>query len=334
VRGTVNGERIERTTGFRTRRESLAVLKQMEKEAAEDRLRLPSDPTFASATARYQRNGGDGRFTDKLIEAVGDKPLKLIDQDFVDDLAHELYPEASPATRNRQVYTPIIAVLRSAGVAKLIRRPKGAQGEARVAWLWPEQANKLAKAAHEVHPELSILIILILATGMRLSEALGLRCADIRLTEKHAILKKTKNGKPRSLRLSSDAIDALVQHPRGLTGREKLFPWSKSGALYKLARKAYERAGIDTEGEPFHILRHTYATWMRRYAGAGESDLIDTGAWDDAQSVRRYAHAAQGDMDGLLEKLPVPRLGYPVARNTQKTPTDGCLAVESGPDIQ
>jgi integrase len=314
IRGTVNGERIERSTGFTTRREADGYLKKALKEVAEDRLRLPSDPTFASAAARYQRNGGDGRFIDKLIEAIGDKPLKLIDQDFVDDLAHELYPEASPATRNRQCYTPLIAVLRSAGVAKLIRRPKGAQGEARTGWLWPEQAGKLVKAAHEVHPELAILIVLILSTGARLSEALGLRCSDLRLTERHAFIAKTKNGKPRSLYLPPAAIDALYQHPRGLTGRQKLFPWSKSGQLYKIARKAYERAGIDTEGEPFHILRHSYATWMRRYSGAAEADLINTGAWDDAQSVRRYAHAVKGDTHGLVDNLPVPRIGYPVAR--------------------
>jgi len=70
---TVNGERIERSTGFTTRREADGYLKKALKEVAEDRLRLPSDPTFASAAARYQRNGGDGGFIDKLIEAIGDK---------------------------------------------------------------------------------------------------------------------------------------------------------------------------------------------------------------------------------------------------------------------
>jgi hypothetical protein len=42
--------------------------------------------------------------------------------------------------------------------------------------------------------------------------------------------------------------------------------------------------------------------------------LINTGAWDDAQSVRRYAHAVKGDTHGLVDNLPVPRIGYPVAR--------------------
>lgn len=37
----------------------------------------------------------------------------------------------------------------------------------------------------------------------------------------------------------------------------------------------------------FHIFRHTYATWMRRYAGADEATLIATGAWKDAKSVKR-----------------------------------------------
>ena len=161
---------------------------------------------------------------------------------------------------------------------------------------------------------MSILIVLLLATGARLSEALRLRCSDIRLTESHALVPKTKNGKPRSLYLSPDAIHALMQHPRGLKRDGKLFPWSKGSFIYKLAGRAYGRAGIDDHNAPFHILRHTYGTWMRRYSGAGESDLIDTGAWDDAESVRRYAHSVKGDSDQLVDKLPVPRIGYPVAR--------------------
>jgi integrase len=346
IRGTVNGERIERSTGFTTRREAEAYLKKAQRELAEDRLRMPSDPTFASATMKYLRDNPGARFIDKLLEEVGDTPLKLIDQDFIDDLAHKLYPDASPATRNRQVFTPVIAIMRSAGISKLIRRPKGAQGEARTAWLWPEDAGKLAKAAHGVHPELAILIVLILSTGARLSEALGLRCTDIRITEKHAFVPKTKNGQPRSLYLPPAAIDALLQHPRGLKRDGKLFPWSKGSYIYKLAGRAYEAAGIDDHNAPFHILRHTYGTWMRRYSGAGEADLIDTGAWQDADSVRRYAHAVQGDSHALVDKMPVPRIGYPVARrplpetdqnvsspgdsgNTQKTPADGCLTTES-----
>jgi integrase len=315
VRGTIDGERIEKSTGFTTRREAEAVRKKMQKEADEGKLRLPSDPTFASAAERYLRGGGEARFLDKIIEELGSTPLKLIDQDVVDDLAHELYPEATPATRNRQCYSPIIAILRSAGVAKLIRRPKGAQGEMRTAWLWPEQAGKLVKAAHEIHPELAIMFVLILSTGARLSEALGLRCSDLRLTEKHAFVAKTKNGRPRSLYLPPAAIGALMQHPRGLKRDGKLFPWTRGSALYKLARKAYEGCGVDPQGEPFHILRHSYATWMRRYSGAGESDLIDTGAWDDAVSVRRYAHAVNGDTHALVDNLPLPHIGYPVGLN-------------------
>ncbi len=39
------------------------------------------------------------------------------------------------------------------------------------------------------------------------------------------------------------------------------------------------------------VLRHTYATWLRLYAGADLKALLDTGAWRDLKSVARYTHA-------------------------------------------
>jgi integrase len=326
VRGTVNGERIERTTGCTVRREAEIVLKRMQKEADQDRLRLPSDPTFDDACRRYLRDARDGRFLERIKEEIGNTPLKLIDQDTVDDLAWELYPEGSPATRNRQVYTPIIAVLRHSGIGTLIKRPKGAGGEQRDVWLWPQDTDKLITAAWKRDPELAVMLILILSTGVRLSEALGLNCTDLRLTERHAFVRDTKNGESRSLYITDTCFDALLRHPRGLKRDSKLFRFYRGSAFYKLLKQAYADAGVDHQGAPVHILRHTYATWMKRYGGATDRDLLETGAWKDLASVRRYSHMAKDATNPLADKLPVPRLGYPTSRqiNTQETPTDGC----------
>jgi hypothetical protein len=40
----------------------------------------------------------------------------------------------------------------------------------------------------------------------------------------------------------------------------------------------------------FHTFCHTYATWMRRYAGRDTKGLVGTGRWRSEQSASRYAH--------------------------------------------
>jgi hypothetical protein len=83
-------------------------------------------PNFASATSDYLDAGGEARFLPPLIKHFQETPLSAIDQRAIDQAAIELYANASPATRNRQVHTPVSAILRHAGVAMVLRRPKGA----------------------------------------------------------------------------------------------------------------------------------------------------------------------------------------------------------------
>jgi integrase len=54
----------------------------------------------------------------------------------------------------------------------------------------------------------------------------------------------------------------------------------------------------------FHTFRHTWATWMRRYAGADVEALVATGNWRDRRSAARYAHAVAKDERNQVERLP------------------------------
>jgi integrase len=40
----------------------------------------------------------------------------------------------------------------------------------------------------------------------------------------------------------------------------------------------------------FHLFRHTWATWMRRYAGMDTAGLVETGAWKSRVSASVYEH--------------------------------------------
>ena len=53
-----------------------------------------------------------------------------------------------------------------------------------------------------------------------------------------------------------------------------------------------------------HVLCHTWATWMRRYAGTDLRGLIATGRWRDLKSVARYQHAVQTEESRAADLLP------------------------------
>jgi hypothetical protein len=50
--------------------------------------------------------------------------------------------------------------------------------------------------------------------------------------------------------------------------------------------------------------RHTYATWLRRYAGRDLRGLMEDGGWKSINSVVRYAHVVPGETAEAVERLP------------------------------
>src|SRR5262249_32848314 len=95
------------------------------------------EATFAEAALVYLRAGGDKRFLvhsksgepSKLLAWMHEKRVDEIDDAVMTEAAVALYPSAAPITVNRQLYTPVIAVLTMASKGKPwkpdISRPKG-----------------------------------------------------------------------------------------------------------------------------------------------------------------------------------------------------------------
>lgn len=306
VRGTHRGVTVDKTSGSTVKGDAAKFLAKIKSEIDTGALAVRGEPSFAEAAERYVLATGQTRFVMRVAEYFDTRSLRSVDAHAVDEAAAELYPNASPATRNRQVHTVVSAILRHAGIKIDIRRPKGGQGVVRLHWLWPEQFEALATSAGALDAELRVLVILLVSTGLRIGEALAIKCADVRLRESFIFVGMTKNGEPRPVHLPPVAVDALADHPRGIDrGAARLFRWSKSGLLYVLAKRAFFDAGLDDGGQPFHILRHTYGSWMRRYAGMDERGLTDTGAWKDAKSARRYTHTIVSESARKADLLPI-----------------------------
>lgn len=319
IRGTHLGVAVNRSAGTPEKRIAAKIKRRIEDEiergayALEQPANVPI--TFLAAAVAYMRAGGERAFLGQIIEhtgehAIRDKPIDAIVQLDVDNLADVLYPNASAQTRNRQVYTPVAAVLHRAGIERKFKRPKGWRGSKATSWLRPEQAFALFKAADAIDAEFGLFLRVLCYTGMRLCEALGIELRQLDLGAASIHLPDTKNGEARSVYLPPVLIAALSNQPprpgrRG--GRERdhpgipflerppgsrLFRFHAGGHLRDMLAMAMQSGGLTfpRRQRGFHLLCHTYGTWMHRYGGLDNFGLTRTERWADPRSAERYLH--------------------------------------------
>lgn len=307
VRGTYLGQHVDRSTKLADRGKAAKLLKKWEAEIERGEFARPGDPTFADAVLIYIRNGGEKRFLEPVTRYFGDTPLQKIDQAAIDRAADALLPGSKPTTRNRKIYTPVSAVLNRAGIHMRLKRPIGAAGETRLTWLWPEDAYRLLDAAEAIYPQFGIFCTLSLYTGLRFSEVRRITIGDVRLNEAFLYCGRTKNGLPRPVSLPPVAVAALANYERLAQAPigERLFSISKN-TLYAWLAKAAKAASVTIPyGTAFHLFRHTYGAWMRRYAGLDTSGLVATGTWRSRQSAAIYEHAVPTEEARKSALLPV-----------------------------
>lgn len=305
VRGTYYGVRVNRTAGTPDKAKARKFLERIKADIESGAYTPPGAITFAGAALSYLRAGHSRRFIEPLASHFGMIPIASIRQADIDHAAHEIYPDASSATRNRQVYTPVSAILKHAGEDYELRRPKGAAGAVKSNWLRKEQAEALLNAAYDVDGEFGLFLSILLYTGLRLSEAIWLKCRNIDLAESFAYIPDpTKNGEPRPVHLPPQLVADLANHPRGLDRDETVCRFRKNGYLYNLMKAARLQANV-VDDVTFHTMRHTWATWMRRYAHLDTKGLVGTGAWKDEKSASRYQHIVVSEEARRADMLPV-----------------------------
>lgn len=132
-----------------------------------------------------------------------------------------------------------------------IRRPRLPPGRDR-RLLPGEEARLLAVLQPALRPVVSLLI----ETGMRRGELLGLRWADIDLPRRVAVLHHTKNGERRTVPLSTRAVAEFEALPRTSGGR--VFGRLRADSVTHWFAKACTAAGIS--GLRLHDLRREAAS--------------------------------------------------------------------------
>ena len=310
VRGTHLGVSLDRSTKTGDRSLAQKLLQAWRGDIERGAYARPGAPSFASAATDYMNAGGEARFLPPIITHFGLQPLAQIDQKAIGDAAVALYPKAAPATRNRQVYSPVIAILRHAGVTDPFKRPKGAQGQRRTFFLSLDQAQRLIAAGYAQTPFFGALLVFLLYTGCRIEEATSLREGECHLDEGWAYVRTTKNGEPRAVYLPPVVVAALANIrdlPRNKRrGAEYLFPFSKCGRLYALLTAAEKASGVILPPRvAFHVFRHTYGAWMQRLG----ADLVGTGTWRNEKSASVYKHLEITIEAQKANDMPVVKVG-------------------------
>jgi integrase len=327
IRGSYLGVSVDRSAG--TPKKAIAQ-KQLDKliDAIErgdfpERVPEPVGKTFIVAAVAYMRAGGERENMARLINYFGETPIDEIGQGAIDDASLAIYPDATPATRNRKVYTPVSAVLHHAGRDITLRRPKGAKGKEVTDHLSPNDAFALIEAADALEPAFGTLLRFLLYTGVRIGEAMSLRWENFQFDLKMAYIGDTKNDDPRTLLLRDDLCEELRKMAGGRT-HGSVWPFQRGGGLKDRLTKVKltvcdvkipPRRKKETKEERripphrlswvgFHTFCHTWATWMRRYGGVDLQGLQATGRWRDSRSAKRYAHVAPREEWRKVESLP------------------------------
>ena len=146
----------------------------------------------------------------------------------------------------------------------------------------PKDVVRLVAVVHDARDR--ALILLLLRTGMRIGEALGLTINDIDLKEKKVrLMQGEKNNIGRVVYLSNDALFACKRWLSVRKEEQYLFYGQHGRLSYSAARDRFFQKGYTV-----HCLRHTYASELLN-AGVRLEVLQQLLGHEDIEITRRYA---------------------------------------------
>ena len=131
-------------------------------------------------------------------------------------------------------------------------------------WVLPEEMPKLWDAIATVeNPYIKSALQLLLLTGLRRNELLGLRWDNVNLNRKTIHLDDTKAGRPFDLPLSDFAVEIFLTIPKQ-DDNPFVFCGAKEGCHLVEIKRQWNRVRKDTglEDVRLHDLRRTVGSWL------------------------------------------------------------------------
>jgi integrase/recombinase XerC/integrase/recombinase XerD len=158
----------------------------------------------------------------------------------------------------------------------------------------PTDVRKLLSVIEDIRDR--AFFLLLLRTGMRIGEALGLRINDLDMQDRKIyLLEGEKNSMGRVVYLSDDALFAIkLWLRRRDKNKESIFygRGDNGSFCYSTGRSRFvqylKKAGLEQKGYTVHCLRHTFASELLN-AGMRLECLQQLLGHQDIEVTRRYA---------------------------------------------
>lgn len=181
---------------------------------------------------------------------------------------------------------------------KKLSEPKG-----RIRFLSDDERKALLKACQEhADPNIYLVVVLALSTGMRSSEIRYLKWSDVDMQHKRIVLPDTKNNETRTVPLVGHALELMrkkvrrIDSPFVFAGRFSDRPASFRAAWDEVVKEA----GI--KDFRFHDCRHTAASYLAMN-GATLSELSEILGHKTLAMVKRYAHFTEQHTSRIVSRM-------------------------------
>jgi integrase len=143
------------------------------------------------------------------------------------------------------------------------------QAPPRQRWLTPDEARQLLEELELRSPDMELISLISLHTGMRWGEIAKLRGADVNLEAATIHIKDDKVGRDRTVYMTTQVRERLAKRP--MQPQKLVFP-GRNGQVRAAPSATYERAveylgfneGVTDQRDKvvFHTLRHTFGSWL------------------------------------------------------------------------
>lgn len=167
-----------------------------------------------------------------------------------------------------------------------------------------EKDALLAACGQSPVPQLELIVMLALTTGMRRGEILALRWPDIDLARGSIVLHKTKNNERRAVPIVPSVLALLGKHAQVRHMKTDLvFARSAQDRAIDIDR-AFQDAvrAAKIENFRFHDLRHTAASYLAM-SGATTAEIAAVLGHKTLAMVKRYAHLSDQHTNDVVDRM-------------------------------
>ena len=333
IRGTVavgdRSESVYQSTGVSDEAQAEIIRARTEARLIEELLHGKKHmATFEEAMNSYGDSGGSNRFMKPLYARFGKRKLKTITQADLDAAARELYPTSNHETRNRQCYTPFIAVWNHAVLndwaePRKWQRPRKTKGtnvvsiRAQRAGTHPVAYERAAQFVAAMSPAPAMLMTALFYGGFRPIETFSLDARMVNVPGRWITLLNSKTGEPRGVPMHEFVVplyEALVKRGGILFRTHKGEPYEDKedgGGQMKSAIRGARRRLSEAETPINDIApysgRHSVSTQLvvNGVHPHIKDQILGHAATDMS---RHYTNVPQAPLIEAINTLPVPDL--------------------------